>query len=118
MIPLPDFTAEDIFRIHPKIRWAALANEKGEVLFMQMRPGLESLSPPDQDRVFMQIGPLMLVGVSERLAAWAGAVESVVITFEKVGMVIARVSGKYLALTVERSDVSALPEIMTTLLKK
>lgn len=71
---MPDFTPEDVFRLHPKIRWVGLASEKGEVVFVRTRPGVKSLSPEKEDRSFMELSPLLIVGACGRLSGWAGEV--------------------------------------------
>ena len=55
-------TADEVLKLHPKIRWAGLASEKGEVIWGQQRQGLKSYSPEDADRAFVQMGPLITGG--------------------------------------------------------
>lgn len=112
---MAELTPERIFALHPKIRWAGLATDQGEVIFVKMRPGVKSLSPEDTDRSFMQLGPMLLSGVCERLATWAGPLEAVVSRYEKVVMMVTKLQGRFLALTIEREDSNALREIMDSL---
>jgi hypothetical protein len=112
---LAELTPERIFDLHPKIRWAGLATEQGNVLFVKMRPGIQSLSPEDADGSFMQLGPMLLSGVCERLAPWAGPLEAVVSRYEKVVMIVTKFQGRFLALTVNREDTVAVREIMDSL---
>jgi hypothetical protein len=114
---LAELTSERIFNLHPKIRWAGLANDKGEVLFAKMRPGVQSLSPEAADISFMQLGPMLLSSVCERLAAWAGRVESVVTTYERVVLVVVKLDEHHLAFTVNRQDVDLLPQIIGSVFK-
>ena len=83
-------TAADVLGLHPKIRWAGLASENGEVIWMQQRAGITSFSPEDTDRAFVQMGPLIVSGVCERLSPWTGQVGSIVINYEKESRVSSR----------------------------
>lgn len=116
MSSVRELSPEGVFRIHPKIRWAGLATDLGEVLFSQMRPGVESLSPPETDRSFMQLGPLLLSGVCERLAPWAGSLELIIIQYQKVVMFVTRLGRHNLALTLDKADAEAMPEVKKSLL--
>lgn len=95
-----------------------MATDRGEVLFAQMRPGVTSLSPEDTDKSFMQLGPLLLTGVCERLAPWAGPLEYVVSRYQKVLMIITRHDGKFLALAINKEDSEVLSELLTKLPKR
>lgn len=67
-----------------------------------MRPGISSLSPEEEDRSFMELNPLLIVGACERLSKWAGDVDSIAIRYEKVVMYLMRRKGRVLALTIEK----------------
>jgi len=99
-------TPDDVFRLHAKIRWAALSRESGMVVFSQMRPGFESLTPDDTDRAFMETGPLFITGIAQRLTpeGKAGNLECVIACFEKDCVLMAKVQDCYLALSVETAD--------------
>ena len=92
-----------------------MATDRGEVLFVMMRPGLTSISPVEADRSFMQLGPMLLSGVCERLAPWAGPLDAVVSRYEKVAMIVTKIESLYLALTINSEDVDAIREIMESL---
>jgi hypothetical protein len=74
-----------VFDLHPRIRWAALSTELGEVIFSEMRRGVASHTHAEVDRAFMKLGPLLLTGISERLtpAGEVGQVDNIIINFEK-----------------------------------
>jgi hypothetical protein len=115
-----DFTPEDVFRLHPKIRWAGLVSEKGEVAFVKMRPGVNSLSPEEEDRSFMEMNPLLILGAGSRLSKWAGEVESIAIRYEKIVMYLMRKHERILALTMDKEseaqgDHAAITEISSSL---
>ncbi len=114
---MAELTPEHIFSLHPKIRWAGLATDQGEVLFARMRPGIPSFSPEEADRSFMQLGPMLLSGVCERLAPWAGPLETVVSTYAKVVMIVTRFDRRFLALTIDRADAGILSDVTQGLLK-
>jgi hypothetical protein len=96
-------TAEDAFGIHPKIRWAGLTSEKGEVIFAKMRPGVASFTPEEDDDFLLQFGALIMNGVTERSGPWLGNCEYVVIGYEKTIQLIVKFRENYLALTVDKS---------------
>jgi hypothetical protein len=96
-------TPERIFELHPRIRWTAFARN-GNVVFCQMRPGVKSYTSNDVDRSFMELGPLILTGVSERMSSpdSAGNVESIIINFVKDSVLLVRVKDGDLAISVDR----------------
>lgn len=108
---MADLVPDDVFRLHPSIRWAGLASERAGAIFSKMRPGLKSLSPEKEDLSFMELNPQLIIGACDRLSAWAGEVNSVAIEYEKVIMYLVRHNAKILALTIERKSNS--PDIIT-----
>ncbi len=106
-------TAEDLFRLHPKIRMVGLASEKGEVHFIEMRPGIKSLAPEEENRAFMQLNALLVLGACERLSEWGGAVANITVSYEKVLMHLAKFRKDVLVLTVEKDEaLETIPEIV------
>lgn len=97
---------QDIFRLHPGIRWAGLTSEKGEVIFSQMRPGVDSLTPDEDDQFLLQFGALVMNGVCERSGAWLGECEYVNVTYEKLIQLIMKLGTNYLIITVEKNTPS------------
>ncbi len=105
-------TPEDLFLLHPKIRMAGLADPNGKVYFLQMRPGLKSLAPEEENRAFMQLNALLVFGACERLSQWGGAVMSVSVRYEKVIMYLSRLNENIIMLTVEKDEaLETIPEI-------
>jgi hypothetical protein len=98
-------TPKRIFGLHPKIRWTAFTRN-GNVVFCQMRPGVKSHTYDETDRSFMELGPLILTGVSERMTPGgsAGIIESIIINFEKDSLMLVRVKDGNLAISVDRPD--------------
>jgi hypothetical protein len=103
---MSELTPEGIFRMHSKIRWAAYSTDSGRIKFCQMRPGIVSHTPEEVDRSFMELGPAIMTGVSERLspAGSAGRLESVIVNLEKDSILIAKVRNGYLAISVDHAD--------------
>lgn len=113
-------TADDVFRLHPKIRWAALSTDPTTVVFSQMRPGVKSHTPNSEDKAFMEMGPLFITGVAERLTpqGTAGKLECVIACFEKDCVLMTKVPDGHLALSVDAPDaLSVFQEIMPQILK-
>jgi hypothetical protein len=97
---------ETVFQLHPDIRWTAFARN-GYVVFCQMRSGVKSYTSTATDRSFMEIGPLILTGVSERMSP-SGRIESIVINFEKDSVLLTEFKGGYLAVSVDRFRAPAV----------
>jgi hypothetical protein len=114
---MAELTVEDVFRIHPKIRWAAYATEEAQVLFSKMRPGVKSISPETEDEAFMQLGPQVVLGVFERFSPYAGPVSMASGDYEKVFMFVAKVRGGVLALTIDKHPESELLQTVPTIIK-
>ena len=111
-------TADEVLKLNPKIRWAGLASEMGEVIWVQQRDALKSFSPEDTDRAFVQMGPLIVSGVCERLSPWTGRVGSIVINYEKVTSLITKLEAGYLCLTVDKVGAQeSVQEIVKSLEK-
>jgi hypothetical protein len=100
---------EDVFKLHPKIRWAALSTTSGSLVFSKMRSGVESYTANSEDKAFMELGPLLMSGVAQRLTpeGKAGKLECVIVCFEKDCVLLAVVKDGHLALSVDKSH--ALP---------
>lgn len=99
------FTAEDIFRLDPRIRWAAFSVD-GKVAFCEMRTGVHSYTSETEDRAFMELGPLIMSGVAERLtqSGNAGKLQSVIVNLEKDSILLMKARNGYLATSVDRTE--------------
>jgi hypothetical protein len=119
LVLMADLVAEDIFRVHPQIRWVGFATEKGEVVFSKMRPGVESYSPETDDQYLLEIGGLIMNGVAQRSSQWLGECGFVLVAYDKATERVTRTKDGYLALTVDKSVpfdevvkiAKALPEL-------
>jgi hypothetical protein len=103
-------TPDDVFRLHAKIRWTALALESGMVVFSKMRSGIESFTSDDEDRAFMQTGPLFMTSMAVSLTplSKAGKLECVIACFEKDCVLMAKVQDGFVAMSAETSDALAV----------
>ena len=97
-----ELTAEEIFRLNPKIRWAGFATPDGSVKFSKMRAGVNSRSPQSDDEAFMQMGPQMILALFERFVKYVGEVGIAAAEYEKIFMFVAKVKGGYIALTIDK----------------
>jgi len=71
-----------------------------------MRPGLKSYTSDAEDRAFMELGPLIMSGVAERLtpSGGAGKLESVVVNMGKDSVLLTKIRDGYLAISVDRAE--------------
>jgi hypothetical protein len=71
-----------------------------------MRPGFTSYSSEEDDRTFMQFGPLIMSGVAERLthSGGAGKLQSVLVNLDRDSVLIMKFRDGYLALSVDRDE--------------
>ena len=95
----------ELFELHPKLRWAAFYAD-GKVVFCQMRPGIKSYTSDEDDRAFMQFGPLIMSGVAERLthSEGAGKLQSVLVNMDKDSVLLMKFRNGFLALSVNRNE--------------
>lgn len=109
---MSDLRPEDVFAVNPNIRWAGLATKTGQVIFSQMRPGVKSLTPEEDDRLLLELRALFIAEMSERTSQWAGPVQYIAIGYEKFTELITVLKDKYMALTLESTaSPQALVEV-------
>jgi len=95
-------SAEEIFAINPKIRWAGLASRRGRVIFIQMRDGLQSHTPDSHDKLTVEVRAQYIIETVEQEAVWGGEVQHVAIVFEKFVELIIPLKSAYAVITVEK----------------
>jgi hypothetical protein len=98
---------EDVFEINPKIRWSGIATFSGQVVFCQMRPGVMSITPQDDDKLFLELRAHYITQTSQQVTRWAGPVEYVAVSYEKFVELIMFVKDGYAVVTLEK-DVPPL----------
>jgi len=96
-------TAEDIFAINPKVRWVGMATSKGKVIFSQMRLGIESVTPTEDDRLLLELRAQYTTETSRQSSVWAGPVEYIAISYEKFLEVTIALIEKIVIVTLERN---------------
>lgn len=71
-----------------------------------MRPGLTSYTSEEEDRTFMQFGPLIMSGVAERLthSGGAGKLQIVLVNLDRDSVLLMKFRDGYLALSVDRDE--------------
>ena len=107
----PVVSPEEIFQVNKKIRWAALTTDRGEPLYNQQRPGVESFSPTPFDEEFVQLGPLTLLGAAEKYSEYLKGVDQIVVWFGRVIAVYTRIGSQVLSVTIEK-DLDALSQFL------
>jgi len=93
---------EEIFAVHPKIRWAGSATRKGNVIFAQMRDGLTSLTPSANDLSTLEIRTQYIIEAAEQESRWVGPLDHIAFCFEKYVEVIVPLGDSYVAITLEK----------------
>jgi hypothetical protein len=71
-----------------------------------MREGVESYTPNSDDRAFMEMGPLFMTSIAQRLTpeGKAGELECVIACFEKDCVLMTQVEEGHLAISVDKDD--------------
>ena len=109
---MSDLRPEDVFAVNSNIRWAGLATAKGEVIFSQMRPGVKSITPEQDDRLLLELRAQYITETSQRASRWAGSVEYIAVSYEKFMELIIILKERYVVVTLEKNvTTQALPEI-------
>ncbi len=95
---------QEIFSLHPEVRWIAVIRETGEVPFSIMRPGLKSLVPENEITGFMEANRgRSVLKAAQGLAEWAGKVEAALVRYEKVFLYVIQVRSDVLVLSLDRA---------------
>lgn len=83
-----------------------------------MREGVKSYTTDAEDQAFMELGPLFMTSIAQRLtpATKAGRLECVIACFEKDCVLMTQIGSQYLAFSVDRKDAfTVFNEILTKL---
>ncbi len=103
--------ANRVFDLDVRIKWVGISNPEA-VLFCDMRPGVQSLTSPETERGFIEMGALVVLSILEKFASHAGNLTSCVARFEKLLFLVRRLNGNILALSIEASvDPNTIAEI-------
>ena len=93
---------EEIFAIHPRIRWAGLATGKGAVIFAQMREGVTPLIPNSNHLSDLEIRTQYIVESAELDSKWVGTLDHMTFCFEKYVELIVPLEDGYVLITLEK----------------
>ncbi len=108
---IPAVSLDEVFSVNKRIRWAALTSDRGEVIYCQQRPAVESYSPTPFDQEFVQLGPLTLLGTAEKYSEYLKGVDHVVVWFGAVIAVFSRIETQVLSVTIEK-DLDVLSQFL------
>ena len=105
--------------MHPSIRWAALTSDANEIVFCQMREGVETHTSDAEDRALIQMVPLFVTGAAQELATEgkAGNLEGIIVCFKRAYVLMVKLKeGGYLAISLKKEDAllvfnEIMPEI-------
>jgi hypothetical protein len=78
---------EEAFKKDSRIRYVGIVDRQFHVLASRMREGVQSLTPSESDRNFVQLMPPIIVDAVEKLSPMLGLVDSVIIRYAKVVLV-------------------------------
>jgi hypothetical protein len=94
--------AELIFQMHPKIRCVTMATEFGEPVFLKMREGTVSLLPEEMKPSELETTPQLITRIFEKYEPWFGSMESLVVYYERIVLLVIKFSKSVLILTFEQ----------------
>lgn len=93
---------EEIFAVHPRIRWAGSATRKGAVIFAQMREGVTSLTPNSNHLSDLEIRTQYIIESAEQESKWIGALDHITFCFEKYVELVVPLKDSYVAINLEK----------------
>jgi len=97
---------EDVFAIHPRIRFAGLANRNGQILFSKMRDGVVSYTPDSVERTGLEDHGRYFIETAEQEVKWSGMLEHIAVSYEKYVVLYVPLKQGYVLLSLEK-DVPA-----------
>ena len=93
---------EDIFAIHPGIRFAGLANRNGQILFSKMREGVVSYTPDSVERTGLEDHGRYFIETAEQEVKWGGTLEHIAVSYEKYVVLIIPLERSYVMISLEK----------------
>jgi hypothetical protein len=97
---------EDIFAVHPGIRFAGLANRDGQILFSKMREGVVSYTPGSVERTGLENHGRYFIETAEQEVKWSGKLEHIAVSYEKYVVLYIPLKQRYVLISLEK-DVPA-----------
>jgi len=110
LLSIKDVT-EQIFKLDERIRYVAILNLQYVLLESKMRQGVESLTPTQTDRHFMEVVTPLIVDSASKLKPFCGAVKRITVLYDKVLLTLYRTAVHLVVLSLE-------PGVEQTLLDK
>jgi hypothetical protein len=105
---------EDVFAVHPGIRFAGLANRNGQILFSKMREGVVSYTPDSVERTGLEDHGRYFIETAEQEVKWSGTLEHIAVSYEKYVVLYVPLKQGYVLISLEK-DVP--PESYTSIRK-
>lgn len=68
----PDELSQALFSLDPSLRYVGILDETKNLAVSKMRSGIKSVTSEDEDRYFMNVIPVAVLGALQRLAKYAG----------------------------------------------
>jgi len=100
---MPELGPNDVFALDSSIRWVGLATKRGQVIFVQMRPGVRSLTPDTDDRLLLEVRAQYITDVCNQVDQWGGPTEYIAMAHEKFIELIIMLKEKYMVMTLEKN---------------
>ena len=107
MLDIKDVT-EQIFKLDERIRYVAILNLQYDLLESKMRRGVESLTPAQTDRDFMEVATPLMVDSAGRLKPFCGAIRRITVLYDKVLLTLYRTAIHLVVLSLEPDVDQAL----------
>jgi len=93
---------QEVFAVHPRIRWAGLATRKGAVIFAQMKEGVTPLIPSGNHLSDLEIRTQYIIESAELESKWVGALDHITFCFEKYVELVVPLKDGYVLITLEK----------------
>ena len=97
---------EDLFAVHPGIRFAGLANRDGQILFSKMHEGVVSYTPDSVERTGLEDHGRYFIETAEQEVKWSGKLEQIAVSYEKYVVLYVPLKQGYVLISLEK-DVPA-----------
>jgi hypothetical protein len=107
LLDIKDVT-EQIFKLDERIRYVAILNLQYDLLESKMRQGVESLTPAQTDRDFMEVATPLMVDSAGRLRPFCGAIRRITVLYDKVLLTLYRTTVHLVVLSLEPDVDQAL----------
>ena len=99
---------EQVFKLDERIRYVAILNLQYDLLESKMRQGVESLTPAQTDRNFMEVVTPLTVDSAGKLRPFCGAIKRISVLYDKVLLTIYRTAVHLVVLSLEPDVEQAL----------